>query len=89
MALQLSDDITLEYIDGGVDPRELLVTLRIQSAVDPNLILRAKRIFRSRKYNPKRSVEARIYSKPGRPKKLKQVAVKEKETNCSLCSASD
>jgi len=73
MAFQLSDNIIIEYIDGI--PGEQLVTLRIQSTVDPDLTLRAMRIFRSRRYNPKRSVESRFNSKPGRPRKLKQVSV--------------
>ena len=77
MAFQLSDDINIEYTDGGVDPRELLVSLIIESKIDPSLTLRAKRIFRSRRYNPKRSVQSRFNSKPGRPRKLKQVSVNE------------
>lgn len=70
MGFQLSEDINIEYTDGGIDPSALLVTLNIENKVDEALLPRAKKIFRSRKYNWRRPVEARIYAKPGRPRKI-------------------
>ena len=72
MPFQLTDNIDDILVDNYTGTA--LVKLNITEHADANLTLRAKRIFRSRKYNPKRSVEARFNSKPGRPRKLKQVS---------------
>lgn len=49
----------------------------VKTKIDGTLPIRAKKIFRSRMYDPKRSVRDRYMTKRGRKPKLKQVQVTE------------